>query len=194
MIYVIYLIGIILKNANHNNQKNQKNHGSDKRELLRRWRWVKIGDICKCIVPNRDKPKSFTGDIKWIATPDINESSIRLNYENAIPGLSEYEVKEYNSRVIPVDGVIMMCVGTFGLSAIVEKPIVINHQLHAFITNENLYSKLLAYCIQFNNHYFESKSTSITIQYLNKENCNSIPFPVCSLKNNTILFKPSSLA
>ena len=77
----------------------------------------------------------------------------------------------------------MTCVGTFGLSAIVERPIVINQQLHAFITNEKVYSKYLAYCIQLNKQYFESKSksTSTTIQYLNKENCNSMPFPLCSI-------------
>ncbi len=151
-------------------------------ELPNGWKIVKIGEICKSIVPNRDKPKSFTGNIRWITTPNLSENSIRLNYENVKFGLSENEVKEYNARVIPVDGVIMTCVGTFGLSAIVEKPIVINQQLHAFITNEKVHSKYLAYCIQLNKQYFESKSTSTTIQYLNKENCNSMPFPLCSIE------------
>ncbi len=151
-------------------------------ELPKGWKIEKIGKICKSIVPNRDKPKSFTGNIKWITTPNLNENSIRLNYENVKLGLSEKEAKEYNARVIPVDSVIMTCVGTFGLSAIVEKPIVINQQLHAFITNEKVDSKYLAYCIQLNKQYFESKSTSTTIQYLNKENCNSMPFPLCSIE------------
>ena len=167
---------------NHNNQKNQKNHSSDKGELPKGWKWVRIGQICKCIVPNRDKPKSFTGNIKWITTPNLCENSIRLDYENVRLGLSESETKEYNARVIPINSVIMTCVGTFGLSAIVEKPIVINQQLHAFITNEDVNPKYLAYCIQFNKYYFESKSTSTTIQYLNKANCNSMPFPLCSVE------------
>jgi type I restriction enzyme S subunit len=74
----------------------------------------------------------------------------------------------------------MTCVGTFGLSAVVERPIVINQQLHAFICNELIVPKYLAYCIRSNKIYFESKSTSTTIQYLNKENCNSMPLPLCT--------------
>ncbi len=141
-------------------------------ELPKGWRLVKVGDVCKCIVPNRDKPKSFSGDIKWVTTPNLSDNSIRLKYDEISLGLSEIEVREYNARVIPVGGIIMTCVGTFGLSAIVEKPIVINQQLHAFISNEIVNEKYLAYCIQNSKQYFEKKSTSTTIQYLNRVHSN----------------------
>jgi type I restriction enzyme, S subunit len=150
-------------------------------ELPKGWKWVRIGDVCKSIVPNRDKPKTFSGNIKWVTTPNLTPNSIKLNYDNIFLGLSEAEVKEYNARVIPVGGVIMTCVGTFGLSAIVEKPIVINQQLHGFISNEIVNAKYIAYCIQLNKNFFERKSTSTTIQYVNKENCNSMPLPLCSM-------------
>ncbi len=145
------------------------------------WKWVKIGDMCKCIVPNRDKPKSFSGEIKWVTTPNLSEKSIRIDYRNIPVGLSNDEVKRYNARTIPIGSVIMTCVGNFGISAIVERQIVINQQLHAFLSNESINMKFLAYCIQFNKNYFEKKSTSTTIQYLNKGNCNSMPFPLCPL-------------
>ena len=156
-------------------------------ELPKGWKWVKVGDVCKCIVPNRDKPKSFTGNIKWVTTPNLTQGSIKLNYNNISLGLSEVEVKEYNARVIPVGSVIMTCVGTFGLSAIVEKPIVINQQLHAFLSNEIINSKYLAYSIQYNKYFFDKKSTSTTIQYLNKENCNSMPLPLCSIEEQHLI-------
>ena len=151
-------------------------------ELPKGWEILNIGKICKCIVPNRDKPKSFSGDIKWVTTPNLKPNSIKLEYENIGLGLSESEVIEYNARVIPIGGVIMTCVGNFGLAAIVEKPIVINQQLHAFISNDVIIPKYIAYNIQFNKHYFEKKSTSTTIQYVNKENCNSMPIPFCCVK------------
>lgn len=119
-------------------------------ELPKGWKNVKIGDVCKSIVPNRDKPKSFTGNIKWVTTPNLLPSSIRLTYDKITLGLSDKEVIENKAKVIPVGGVIMTCVGTFGLSAIVESPIVINQQLHAFISNENVDSKYIAYNIQYN--------------------------------------------
>ena len=151
-------------------------------ELPEGWKLVSVGSICKCIVPNRDKPKSFTGDIKWVTTPNLSDNSIKLDYPNINLGLSKEEVQQFNARVIPTGSVIMTCVGTFGLSAIVEQPIVANQQLHAFITNDLIDPRFLAYCIQYNKPYFESKSTSTTIQYLNKENCNSMPLPLCTIE------------
>jgi type I restriction enzyme, S subunit len=158
-------------------------------ELPKGWKVISVGSICESIVPNRDKPKSFTGDIKWVTIPNLSETNIRLDYNNIKMGLSQNEVQLYNARVIPINSVIMTCVGTFGLSAIVEKPIVINQQLHAFVSNDLINPKFLAYCIQHNKRYFRSKSTSTTIQYLNKENCNSMPFPICSVEEQNQIVK-----
>jgi type I restriction enzyme S subunit len=156
-------------------------------ELPKGWKIVTVGDVCNCIVPNRDKPKTFSGNIKWVTTPNLSETTIRLKYEEISLGLSEFEAKEYNARIIPIGGVIMTCVGTFGLSAIVERPIVINQQLHAFISNEQINAKYLAYLIQNSKHYFERISTSTTIQYLNKSNCNSMPLPLPSIEEQQLI-------
>jgi type I restriction enzyme, S subunit len=150
-------------------------------ELPEEWRAVRIGDRTKCIVPNRDKPKSFSGNIKWVTTPNLSQSSIRLDYEGIPLGLTQDETIRYHARVVPAGSVIMTCVGTFGLSAVVERPIVINQQLHAFLGSADIDPKYLAYCIRYNRQFFDEKSTSTTISYLNKENCNSMPLPLCSL-------------
>jgi type I restriction enzyme S subunit len=149
-------------------------------ELPEGWKWVKVGDVCDCIVPNRDKPKSFTGNIRWVTTPDLTENSIRIKFSDSLLGLTQEEVIKYNARIIPIDAVIMTCVGKFGLCAIVEEPLVINQQLHAFLRCKTVNSKFLAYNIQNSKSFFEKKSTSTTIKYLNKENCNSMPLPVPS--------------
>src|SRR5690606_5794791 len=36
------------------------------------WEVRPVGDICDCIVPGRDKPKSFTGSTPWITTNELN--------------------------------------------------------------------------------------------------------------------------
>jgi type I restriction enzyme, S subunit len=163
------------------------NEGLKDGELPEGWDVFSVGDICKSIVPNRDKPRSFSGNIKWVTTPNFVPGSIKLNHKEMIMGLTEDEVIMYKAKVIPVDSVIMTCVGTFGLSAVVDKPIVINQQLHAFLQSERMNPKYLAYCIQSNKNYFEHKSTSTTIQYLNKENCNSMPIPLCSVQEQGII-------
>ncbi|MEO7044785.1 MAG: restriction endonuclease subunit S, partial [Ferruginibacter sp.] len=36
------------------------------------WKIKKVGELCDWIVPGRNKPKSFSGSIPWITTPDIS--------------------------------------------------------------------------------------------------------------------------
>lgn len=101
------------------------------------WAVVPVGDICRSIVPGRNKPKVFDGDIPWLTTPNIKD----LDYINAnVDGLrvSSEELKSSGGRVIPEKSVIMSCVGEFGVSAVTNIEIVINQQLHAFVCPENL--------------------------------------------------------
>jgi type I restriction enzyme, S subunit len=157
----------------HGNHVNQKNHSTD--NLPETWKQVKVGDICECIVPNRDKPKSFNGNIFWITTPDLNEENIHINYSLIDKGLTKDEVIEYKAKVIPINSVIMTCVGKFGVTALIEKESVINQQLHAFLPNDNVVPKYLAYALKTQKDYMHRVSTAITISYLNKSNCNSVP-------------------
>ncbi len=144
-------------------------------ELPNGWTKVKVGEICDCIVPNRDKPKTFTGSIPWLTTPDLKEEDIKIDYLTIKLGLSEEEVINNKAKVIPIGSVIMTCVGKFGISAIVEKQIVINQQLHAFLPSDKMVPKFLAYALKIQKEYMTQISTAITIAYLNKKNCNSVP-------------------
>jgi len=146
------------------------------------WIYEKIGNITDSIVPNRDKPKSFNGDIHWLTTPNLNLNSIIISYKSLEKGLTREECFKYNARIIPVNSVIMTCVGMLGTSSVIEKEVVINQQLHAFTPCNSYLPKYLAYLIRFNKSYLERSSTATTVQYLNKTKCNSIPFPLCSIK------------
>ncbi|MEX1213720.1 restriction endonuclease subunit S [Saccharospirillum sp.] len=149
------------------------------------WPFVRVGEICACIVPNRDKPKSFSGGYHWLLTPNFNEQSIYINYRDVELGLSEKEVKDYKAKVIPEGNVVMTCVGRLGLSAVIEEPSVINQQLHAFIVNKNILSEYLSFCIRANRRFYESRSTSTTVNYLNKLACNSLPIPLPTISEQT---------
>lgn len=141
-----------------------------------------IGKIFDSIVPNRDKPKSFSGNIKWVTIPNLNQDSIKLVYNKNNLGLTDEEVQEFRAKIIPINSVIMTCVGTFGNSAIVQEEIVINQQLHAFLPNIDYSPKFVAYYIMFSKPYYDKQSTSTTISYLNKSRCNSLPFPIVELE------------
>ena len=149
------------------------------------WELIRLGSLCESVVPNRDKPKKFSGSFHWLLTPHFNEQSIWIDYSKIENGLSEDEVKEYKAKVIKTGNVIMTCVGRVGLSAVLEEDSVINQQLHAFIVNDYVKPEYLAYCIRANINYFEVKATSTTVSYLNKTSCNSLPIPLPSIEEQT---------
>ena len=149
------------------------------------WGFKKIGDISECIVPGRNKPKLFDGDIPWVTTPDLKDktyvSDTRSNYY-----ISEEEAKTVGSKIVPANSVIMSCVGDLGLFAINTKPIVINQQLHAFILDDHKYSSIfILNALSKNQDYIEKVATKTALPYLNKDNCNSIPLFLCSFKEQT---------
>jgi len=74
---------------------------------------------------------------------------------------------------------VMSCVGRFGITGVVERDLVVNQQLHAFlIPEEVLDSKFLAYAIKTQVPFMEQVATATTITYMNKSKCNSVPVPL----------------
>ncbi len=143
------------------------------------WEVVPVGDICRSIVPGRNKPKFFDGDIPWLTTPNIKG----LDYINAdVAGLrvSSNELKSSGGRLIPVKSVIMSCVGDFGVSAVTNIEIVINQQLHAFVCPESLNPVFLCNQLRYLKPYMESIAAITTIPYLNKSKCESVPIALPS--------------
>ncbi|MCB4436985.1 restriction endonuclease subunit S [Alteromonas sp. McT4-15] len=149
------------------------------------WPSIRLGALCECVVPNRDKPKSFSGGYHWLLTPNFDEQSIWIDYKEIENGLSEDEVITYRAKIIEPGNVIMTCVGRVGLSAVLEESSVINQQLHAFKVNKHIKAEYLAYCVRANVEYYEDKATSTTVKYLNKTACNSLPIPLPTIEEQT---------
>ena len=136
------------------------------------WEMKKVIDYTECIVPGRDKPKSFTGDIPWITTADLNHLGYTY-YSNLF--LSKNEIVEVKAKIIPANSVIMTCVGDLGIVTIAGTEMVINQQLHAFICNSKLNNIFLAYNLSKRKDYMQKMASSTTVPYMNKTICNSIP-------------------
>jgi type I restriction enzyme S subunit len=63
------------------------------------WEIVKAIDNCNCIVPSRDKPKSFTGKIPWITTDDLVPLGV-TSYSKKGYGLTDEEIKAVRAKII----------------------------------------------------------------------------------------------
>jgi type I restriction enzyme S subunit len=142
------------------------------------WEVQRIGDICDFIVPGRNKPRIFNGDIPWITTPDLEDGG---SVSESKLGLfvSRDEAKNVGSKIVPSGSVIMTCVGELGIVAFVKRDIVINQQLHAFIPSSIIDATFLLNALKAQKKHMGSLSTVTAVPYLNKDNCNSIliPFP-----------------
>lgn len=144
------------------------------------WDLKKVGQLCDSIVPGRNKPTNFDGDIPWITTPDIEHNGI-ISYSKKGLNISRNEAKKVGSKIVPINSIIISCVGELGLSAIAGKEIIINQQLHAFIPKEKIEYRFLLYQLNLKKKYMDKVATKTAVPYMNKDNCNSIPIDFPSL-------------
>lgn len=145
------------------------------------WPVEKVGAITDCIVPGRDKPKSFTGDIPWVTTNDVIH--LGVTYEpNEFIGLTENEIKEAKSKIVPKNSILMTCVGDLGVLSIAGRDIVINQQLHAFLPSSKVNNVFLMYALSFQKSYMLQMASNTTVPYMNKTICNSVPLILPEIK------------
>lgn len=148
--------------------------------------WEKVATItyCDCIVPGRDKPKSFSGETPWITTADLNHLGYTIKSRSDI-GLNDGEISEVRARVIPKESVIMTCVGDLGVVSINTTDIVMNQQLHAFICNDKLNNVFLMHNLSYQTPYMNKMASSTTVSYMNKTVANNTPtiVPPIELQN-----------
>ncbi|HHT5723112.1 TPA: restriction endonuclease subunit S [Klebsiella pneumoniae] len=137
------------------------------------WQKYSVGELCTSIVPGRNKPKVFDGDIPWVTTPEINgryiPSKLQVNY------VSTTALSDAGGKIVPQGAVVMAAVGELGLIAITSEPVVLNQQLHAFVCSKLVNNEYLAYWLTTQKPYMESIASKTTIPYMNKTNCESIP-------------------
>lgn len=158
-----------------------------KRAAIQGWLKGPIGLICDSIVPGRDKPKSFTGEIPWVTMPLLKNEIIDKN--DAELFLTEEEIHEAKAKVIPEGSVVMSIVGRFGIASILDCDAVINQQLHAFLPSPIMSSKFLLYQILTSERYLNDVSTSTTVAYINKTNANSLPVNIPPIEEQEEIVK-----
>ncbi|WP_348549698.1 restriction endonuclease subunit S [Psychrobacter sp. KFRI-CH2-11] len=137
------------------------------------WERHLVGKICSSIVPGRNKPKSFGGDIAWVTVPEIKSRYIPSNIQENY--VSEDVINECGGKIVPEGAVVMSAVGDLGLVAITKEQVVLNQQLHAFVCSPKIDNEYLAYWLVTQKPLMESIASRTTILYLNKSNCESIP-------------------
>ena len=138
------------------------------------WECKTVIDECDCMVPGRDKPKSFTGDIPWITIEDLAVNGVTYESKSGL-GLTQEEIDEVNRKTIPRGSVIMSCVGNLGICSIAGKEMIINQQLHSFQCGERINNVFLMNYLGYRKDFMNNWASNTTVLYMNKSICNSIP-------------------
>jgi type I restriction enzyme S subunit len=148
------------------------------------WEVKTVGEVCACIVPGRDKPRSFSGGTPWILSDDLVHGGYTFDSKSEI-GLAETEIAEVRARKIPEGSVLMTCVGRLGIVSIAGCDMVINQQLHSFQCSPAINNIFLLALLPWKKRYMEQHASATTVPYMNKTVCNSIPVivPPVSLQN-----------
>lgn len=140
----------------------------------KKWKQDKVENYTDCIVPGRDKPKSFTGETPWFTTDDLIDKGYVVISKKEL-GLSNTEIDEVKAKRIPVGSVLMTCVGDLGIVSINNDICVVNQQLHAFQCKPMLNNVFLMFNLSFMKSYMYKMASTTTVPYMNKTICNSIP-------------------
>ncbi|MBS0182658.1 MAG: restriction endonuclease subunit S [Nitrospira sp.] len=144
------------------------------------WPICTIGDVVDIIVPTRDKPKSFTGDIPWVTLPDLT----RLFVTGAKNLLSEREAAQVGNRLIPCGSVLLSCAATVGRVAIVRRSVYANQQFYGLVPRKDLVvPEYIALCLEaMGDLYFKQLGGSFTISFFSRDKTLSIPLPLPPLE------------
>ena len=141
------------------------------------WAVSRVGDVCGCIVPGRNKPKLFDGDIPWITTPDLVHGTPVTTSRLGLC-ISRAEAKSVGSKVVPHGSVLMSCAGELGIVALTQNEIVVNQQLHVFLPTERMLGMFLLNALSYRKDQIAGLGTKTAVPYLNKNSCNSILVPM----------------
>lgn len=117
-------------------------------EIPEEWNICKLGYISKMIVPMRDKPTAFDGDIPWIRIEDFNGKYIEKSKSNQ--NVTKELIDEMNMKVYPVGTVLCSCSCDLGRCAIVKKEMCSNQTFIGIVPGENLHSDFLYYLMLSN--------------------------------------------
>jgi type I restriction enzyme, S subunit len=122
------------------------------------WEVKQVTDVCGFIVPGRNKPKKFGGDIPWVTTPDLTDGGT-VSVSRLGLCVTREEARAVGSKIVPNGSVLMSCAGELGIVAITERDMVINQQLHAFIPIRLVDGPFIKFALKTRMEYIDSIAT-----------------------------------
>ncbi len=132
------------------------------------WKKVKLKEICSdFIVPMRDKPKEFNGNIPWCRIEDIEGNYFNGTKSNQY--VSQKTIAEMNLKIIPTGSVICSCSASLGTYAINTCPIITNQTFIGLVCSEEISNHFLLNLMNTQTKKLKIIAGGTTIPYISRE-------------------------
>jgi type I restriction enzyme S subunit len=147
-------------------------NGVDYKELI---------EVCSdFIVPMRDRPQIFDGEIPWCRIEDIQKDQIH----GSLLGLkvSKQVISDMNLKVMPKGTVIASCSASLGRYAITTAPLITNQTFIGLVCGDELLNRFLLHLLPLKTPELVASSNSGTIPYISRAKFEKLRIPVPPIK------------
>ena len=132
------------------------------------WKGVKLKNICSdFIVPMRDKPKEFNGNIPWCRIEDIEGNYLHGTKSNQY--VSQETIDVMNLKIIPTGSVICSCSASLGTYAINTRPIITNQTFIGLVCSDKISNHFLLNLMHTQTKKLRIIAGGTTIPYISRE-------------------------
>ena len=145
------------------------------------WEQRKLSDeFSDFIVPMRDKPKEFGGDIPWTRIEDIEGKY--LNGTLSGQYVTEETIQKMNLKIIPKDSLIVSSSATFGIVAVVTQNLITNQTFIGLVPKDKDTLDFWYSFFQSDSarKYMKLQSAGSTIFYISRESFENMPVNIPS--------------
>jgi type I restriction enzyme S subunit len=134
-----------------------------------KWESTKLKNIViDFIVPMRNKPKKFSGNIPWCRIEDFEGKY--LSDSKSQRHVSIQTVNNMNLHICPIGTLLVSCSADLGKCAIIISPLITNQTFIGLVINEDKVStEFLYYVMKNNSNKLNLLSSGTTISYLSRE-------------------------
>ena len=141
------------------------------------WQSNKLSEVIdQFIVPQRDKPKVFDGNVPWCRIEDFDGRYL-VKSKSGLK-VSDELIKSMPLRVFPVDTVIVSCSADLGRCAIIKKPLVTNQTFIGLVPSNKIDSDFLYHLMTSMSVKLNNMASGATIKYLSKKKFQQIEIPI----------------
>ena len=140
------------------------------------WVLKPLIEVAEVVVPMRDKPKKFSGNIPWIRIEDLEGKFVWRSKTGQ--HVSEETIVKMNLKPYPVGTVLCSCSGNMGICAITKSVLVSNQTFAGIIPRKDVASEYLYYLLSFKRAMLQTMGSGTTILYLSREKFERLNIPI----------------